>query len=829
MWLPELLLIAFVPGALLFRAPVLERERRAALSAEERAFWAVVIGAAWSSIVVLGLAAASRYTFPRLLAADALLSLVVLGTWRTRLLYRGTAAPIGWTAALPVSLVALGLVLFFPASEFVIGGKDPGVYINEGIALAHRGSLVVTDRLVAAVPPVLQDLFFPPYRDRWYFSSRFMGFFLVDPMKGTVVGQFPHLYPAWIAIGHGLDGIPGALRAVGGWAVFGLVAVYFAGARLFGRIPAWCASTLLALTVVESWFGRYPNSEVVLQALVFAGLLAFARSHVEDDTFFAPVAAVVLGLLVFVRFDAVLAWTGVGLGVVFLVLHGRKPRLGFLVPAAVSIAAAAVYIRAVMRPGFGRYAAFFETLRPVHLALMAAGAAASVALLLLSRSRGISRVISRWTPWALSTIVVGAFVYAYGFRTPGGRLAAHDALSLRTFTWYVPWAGLIAAVAGFVLLSWRRFWRDPAFLFVTAIYSFFVFYKIQIVPEHFWMARRFLPVILPSAFLLMAAGAFYGTWGRRRQDPEPRFARIARWALPAAFVVVVGLLLVRAGEPVRAHVEYQGLLARIENLSHQFGPRDLVVVESRRSSDLHVIALPLAYTFQRNVLVLGTPRPDRLKFRGFLDWARSRYDNVYFMGSGGTDLLSRGVAVKPIATERFQVPEYQSTLNAYPTGARWKEFDFSVYRFVEPPDAPAPFDLRVGTNDDLFVVRFNAKEEINGQSHRWTTDSSYVTLVGVTEASRKVVLWMDQGGRPAAAGPAVVTCYLDNRPVGEATVTGRGFQPFEFPIPPDLAAAAATRDDPVLLRIVTRAWSPRASGAEDDRTLGVMVGRVAVQ
>jgi hypothetical protein len=290
------------------------------------------------------------------------------------------------------------------------------------------------------------------------------------------------------------------------------------------------------------------------------------------------------------------------------------------------------------------------------------------------------------------------------------------------------------------------------------------------------------------------------------------------------------MLLLRASEPVRAHVEYQGLLARIENLSHQFGPRDLVVVESRRSSDLHVVALPLAYTFQRNVLVLSTPRPDRLRFRGFLDWARSRYDNVYFMGSGGTDLLSRAVAVKALSTERFQVPEYESAWNAYPSGPRKKEFDFSIYRFVDPPDRVPPIDLRVGTSDDLFVVRFNAKEEINGQSYRWTTDSSYVTLLGITRESRKVVLWMDQGGRPAAQGQAVVQCYLDNQPVGEATVQGRGFQPYEFPIPADVAAAAATRDDPVLLRIVTRAWSPgTATGAADGRTLGVMLARVTVQ
>jgi hypothetical protein len=447
-------------------------------------------------------------------------------------------------------------------------------------------------------------------------------------------------------------------------------------------------------------------------------------------------------------------------------------------------------------------------------------------LLLLSRSRRLSQAVSRWTPWTIAAIVVVAVVSACFFSAPGGRLAADDALSLGMFTGCFASAALPAAVAGFVLLAWHRFWRDPALLIVTAVYGFFVFYKIQIVPEHFWMTRRFVPVILPSACLLMTAAAFYGVWGRNREDAGSPIARVAKWAVPIAFVAVVAALVARAGVPVRAHVEYEGLLPRIENLSRQFGPRDLVVVESRRSSDLHVIALPLAYTFQRNVLVLSTPRPDRLKFRGFLDWARSRYANVYFVGSGGTDLLSRAVAVQPLSTERFQVPEYQSAWNAYPTAARQKEFDFSIYRFIDPPEATAPFDLQVGKNDDLFVVRFNSKEEINGQPYRWTTDSSYVTLLGVTETSRKFVLWMDQGGRPGSMGSAAITCYLDNVPVGEATVQGKGFQPYEFPIPATLAADAARRDDPVLLRIVTRGWSP---GPDDRRTLGVMLHRVTVQ
>ncbi len=697
MWLPELLLITFVPGALLLRAPVAGRDTRARLTAEERVFWSIVISVAWSSIVVLLLAAASRYTFGRLLAANGLASVAAIAVWRERLLYRGTAAPPGPGLLLPLALAGLGVVLFLPVSEMIIGGKDPGVYVNEGLAIAKQGALVIHDPLVAALPAAARDLFFPPYHDRWYYSLRFMGFFLIDPIAGTVVGQFPHLYPAWIAIGYGLDGISGGLRAVGGFAVLGLLAVYFVGARLLGRVPAFCASVLLALSVVDVWFGRYPNSEMGLQALLFAGLLAFSRSNVEDDRFFAPVAGTLLGLLVFMRFDAVLAWVGVGATVVVLLFQGRRPRATFLVPVALAVAALAAYIWLVMRPGFSRFAVFFENLRPIHLAAIGLAALGALVLLALSRNRRLARIVTVWTPPLLAAAIVGSAIYAYFFRVPAGRLAAHDALSFRTFAWYFPRAGLVAALAGFVLLSWKRFWRDPALLFVTAAYAFFVFYKIQIVPVHFWMARRFLPAILPAAFLLLAAGAFYGVWSRRQEDAAAaaggwagRMRRAAIWALPLAFVALIGTTLVRATRPIIGHVEYQGVVPRLEKLAAEFGTRDLVIVESRRLSDLHVLALPLAYAFDNNVLVLSTPRPDRRVFRDFLAWARSRYRNVYFVGSGGTDLLSRTIAVVPVSTERFHVPEYESVWNGYPRSVQQKEFDFSIYRFVDSAGRTGP-------------------------------------------------------------------------------------------------------------------------------------------
>ena len=97
--------------------------------------------------------------------------------------------------------MAYGLWTFFPPAEYVMGGKDPGTYMNEGVQIAQRGGLVIHDPTVAKVPEATRDLFFPSHNSAAYYSVRFMGFFLQDPRAATVVGQFPHLYPASIAIG----------------------------------------------------------------------------------------------------------------------------------------------------------------------------------------------------------------------------------------------------------------------------------------------------------------------------------------------------------------------------------------------------------------------------------------------------------------------------------------------------------------------------------------------------------------------------------------------------------------------------------------------------
>ncbi len=823
----ELALIAWLPGAVIFRLPWLDRERRAALDAEERLFWAIVLSVALSLSIVFALAVAHRYSVERLLAADALVSVALASLAGGRLRFGGAARRVGLTAVVPLALVVLAGWRFFPSSEYIIGGKDPGTYLNEGIQIAQRGAIVVRDPVVAAVPPFARDLFFPSHQRHDYYGTRFMGFFITDPDRGLVVGQFPHLFPASIAIGYGIDGLSGARRTVGVWALIGLLAVYFAGARLVGRSAAAAAAALLALHVIEVWFSRYPNAEVVMQALLFAALLANARAHVDRDRFFAPVAGLLLALLLFLRFDAVLGIAAVAVALALAAFNGQRPRLSFVAVFAAGAALAAIYLLGPMRAYADLPIVFLSNLPWwQYAALGLIAAAAATALGAAAAWPRLASAVVRWTPAALTLGLSALALYALWLRHPGGRLAAHDAYALRTFTdFYLTLPALLAALIGLWLVARQRFWRDPALFITVAVFSCFFFFKIRIVTDHFWMARRFVPVILPGALLFAAAAALGGSRG------EWRGSRSLRTLIGVTFVALLAAHYGRESRPLLHHVEYAGLAGRIERLAGSIGDDDLVIAESRDAEgDVHVLALPLAYIYARQVLVLNSARPDKPTFAAFLEWAHTHYRRVLFIGGGGTDLLSHRYGVRPLASERFQVPEYDAPLDAYPRFVRAKEFDYGVYVFTtaEPAGARA-FALDVGVNDDLQVLRFHAKETVDGRTMRWTRATSYIAITTMPAAARTVTLWMNNGGRPAAAPPATVTVYLHGQLLGAAAVSS-GFAPYAFAVPPELASRAAGFGDPVELKLVTATWNPHdVLGSPDDRELGVMVDRVAVQ
>ena len=828
------LLLFYLPGAVVFRLPGRSREYRAALPFDERVFWAVLTSVVWSVFVVLALGALGQYSFGRLLATNAAVSGLLILAFRGRL---RTKAPLvlSGSALVPLALIAAGLWLYFPASEYVIGGKDPGTYINTGIQIAQRGRVVVRDDTIAEVPRPLADLFFPSHEREEYYGIRFMGFFIQDPAQGTVISQFPHLYPASVAIGYGLDGLTGARDTIGAWAILGILAVYFAGARIVGRTAAGLAAALLSINVATIWFARYPNSELPMQALLFAAILAAERARTGGGRYFAIAAGLLFGGTLFLRYEILLAFVGIAAVGVLAPVAREKFGLSFVVAFAISTALGLWYLLDPMR-AYSYYPLGFLSNRGGWPLAIAAGAGALLAQRLLRIGR-LQALVRRWLPVGLAAALAVLAIYAYFFREAGGRTAVGDAIAFRTFAWYLTPGVLAAAVAGAVWFIGRRFWHAPLFFLTFAIFSVFFFYKTRIVPEHFWTSRRFLGMALPGS-LMLATGVVVEAVGA-----ATRWRGLA--TVPASIARTVGVVVAialtapaarafwTASTPVRHHVEYASLIPHLETLAQSIGDRDLVVVESRDAgSDLHVIAVPLAYIYARHVLVLNSRAPDRRTFETFVAWADQKYDRVLFLGGGGTDLLAKGVSARPLGGDKFQVPEYDTTVNAYPTGIHQKEFEYGLYQLVAGTTArTGAVDLQIGRLDDLNVVRFHAREVhgTTGVPYRWSQGQSLVVIDALPPGATTCTIWMGSGGRPAAAPPPVVEVSIAGRVLGTAT-PANDTAAFSFALPADLVASLAATGDPVRIQLRVPTWKPSEFlGGADNRELGVVVSRVEVR
>lgn len=831
-----LLLLACLPGALLLRVPLFDRARRAALAAEERWFWTVVLSAALSSIVAFALAAGGFYALERVLWLNGAVCLGIVLAWRSGLRLGAAAPGPTRTAAAPLALVALaaGLFFFVPPSEYVNGGRDPAVYFNAGIRIAQGGSMIIDDPLVRTVPPEYRELFFRPQPEAAAFdTTRFLGFFVVDQDAGAVVDQFPHLYPVWIAIAYDTLGLTGARYVHGLWAVLGVLAVYFAGAFALGRRAAFAGAALLAVHVAQVWFARYFCAEMIVQPLVFAGVLAYARAHVEHDRFFAPVAAVLLALTLFAHILGVLVVGAAGLAALAGRADGQRLLAWFVTPLIALTALAATYYATALMHYVPLW--MLTRLRPLEIA-PAAGAALAAGTLFVALGRPrVAAATRTWLPRLLVAALWLLAAYALLVREGGDRNPAIDPYWLHLYaSFYLLPVGLAATLAGWVVVSGPRFWRGSALFLVAATFAVVIFDNARITPDHFWTARRYVLIILPVSLLLIGAAAFtpLDRLDRRRLPGLGRFtAGAARTAAGAVLVAILGWTYWQATRPILRHVEHAGMIPWVEELAGRLAADDLLVVGPRSVSDVQVIALPLAYIHNRQVLVLASTEPDTELLGDFLDWARPRYSRVLFIGGGGTNLLSRRTAARLVASERHRIRHYERALNAYPNGVVDWQLDYGIYEFVPDVGDAGDIDLDIGAGNDLYVHGMHPKDvDRRGVTYRWTREQAFVRLVGTRPDAAALTLRMSNGGRPAQAEPALVRVFLDGRPLGAVSVDTDRFQPYTLAIPPDLARRTAARPTAAELRLETDVWVPQdVLGIPDPRALGVMLDRVDVR
>ncbi|MCP5100590.1 MAG: hypothetical protein GY943_34000, partial [Chloroflexi bacterium] len=184
-------------------------------------FLVIVTGLAWVSWVSLLLAEFERFSLP-LLAIILLIGSGVIVGWAVR---NGRSyhhiTPFTWEKPSIGTMLLLGLAIALSPQpfEYIVGGRDHGVYVNTGVHIVRSDGILVYDETITAVPATSRDVLIKPetrllqagFPGPWSEGVRLTGLTIRDADEGIYLPHAFHLYPALIAVFYAVGGIQMAL------------------------------------------------------------------------------------------------------------------------------------------------------------------------------------------------------------------------------------------------------------------------------------------------------------------------------------------------------------------------------------------------------------------------------------------------------------------------------------------------------------------------------------------------------------------------------------------------------------------------------------------
>ncbi len=235
-----LLLILFLSGLAVWL--IVSQETK--LSGLESVFICLLGGTAVTSWLSFTLAELSLFSLPLLLALVLLLSGLGIG-WairQNRLRTAWTGLRWHWPDGVVGLLLLVAIVLSGRPSEYIVGGRDHGVYVNTAIYIAKTGRIIVVEPEIESIPSELRaTLVWPETRTYqagfpgpWSGGRQSVsGLTIRDTAAGVYLPHAFHLYPALIALFFAIGGMPMALFTTMFLALLGSLAIYLTAARLW--------------------------------------------------------------------------------------------------------------------------------------------------------------------------------------------------------------------------------------------------------------------------------------------------------------------------------------------------------------------------------------------------------------------------------------------------------------------------------------------------------------------------------------------------------------------------------------------------------------------
>jgi len=767
----------------------------------------------WVGILLAGFGA---FTGWRLAVAGGVLSALALAAaWRD---IRG-AGPIQRVPR--ATWMALGLVaaisttLLSRPGEYLIEGADASVYLATGHSIARTGSITTPDPAIGLMPQELRLSFFRVARGLRQHEARLPGGLRIGADDRVNPGFF-HLLPVWVAIGVAAAGPAAGYFVNVIPAIFGVIAVFLIGRRLWSHRAGLVAAALLAVNFGQIYFGGLAASEMLTQFMGMSGILFTIMVWDLRLRVAGACAGVAIGLAAFTRVDALLLM--VPLAALWLIQARRSKMLGrawswyatlLILVSGHAVAHAETVAALYSRRLFGDGVAMLE--RAATPLLVVAGVLAA---------GGLALVIMRFGRRSLVWLGLGGVVTAIGVivMLPPvvqmiGRLISP--------------VGAIAALAGLLLLARRAQMRTlPLLVPLIAQTALLLAMNEQTtLPDDF---RRAVPLILPGAMLFVGFLVSQISSGRS-------WAARAIWILPMA----LGVVFLRDAAPILRTPPLQGAHAQIADLAARIPPDALVISDTSVPGHL---SLALTYTFDRPSVRLISRPTSGAGIAPLISAALDSGRQVYVVAAPMIEhkplwLWRSDFAGFDIRQEYEQQLRYAvlvRTRGVFPRALRVDMPQVAVYQ-VRARDgqtqAPLPHTVDVGVDDfQALVDGFHASEPFHSTRARWTTGDSRIALPRMASpaSGRMDLVLRLAADRPPGHAPVEIRLAIGGIPAGTITAPTIDLREYRIRLSP--AVMARLLAGPSILSMSSDVFVPKdVVGGTDDRRLGVMLDWVRVE
>ena len=532
-----------------------------------------------------------------------------------------------WPAVGAFSALCVLILAFPPRGEWIAGGWDPGVYMNQGLYAAQQGGWRVTPM------PAHADLIHADYnpfiraiagRDELFPGIPF------DADSGALRLTFYPITPAWIAWLYTISGPHAALHAM---LLLALILCFLLLGGLFraGASPAFAilGTALIALHPLLIYHARTPCSEMM--EMVFVAMLLIALSRSDSRSIPALLSLVLLaGIL---NRPTFLIWSAL-LFPLLAVRRDLKPATCLVL--ALPVVAGIAYYSTIGSAGVDRIGHLFPRLTWAAVAVIPLSYA--LAALLTRRSWSYTApLLFTFTP----LLVLSAVAVFH----PDPLTELNN--NVRKLAPYLGYPLILLGALGFAsrLVSvWqsRRMTPLDAWLWLcicVAVVPFVFKFAADLYP---WATKRFLSGTLP----ILGCGAACALMLPRERARNGK--KVWTWISVAAGLTVI---LWGHGDRLRDAwntTEYDGLFHALQAVSAKLDKDDLVL------TDHFLWGTPLAMVFQHQTL-----NGERLWARESGRRTSAALDFLRNQQAGGRRVLvltstERGMAVFPDAFQDAQ-------------------------------------------------------------------------------------------------------------------------------------------------------------------------------